>query len=396
MTQDNCTNHKRTSVALVCSFFLVSLLLAWTPRRFIVFAQDQSGQPAPGSPGSATVCAASDDAPKAFAEMVPTFQHPRCINCHGGINPFSGRGHAGGPQKPKLVSGPYGDEKVYDCTSCHVDGWDTPAGVFFFTKKNAVTLCKQMKDMGDADRFMGHISKDATTRTPFIRIGFLGTRGLNDYGEVISSEKTNKDYQPEPPPISYETFIAQAQAWIDAMGGKFRGDSDCGCVPHHYALVIDMQSFQDDSHPEVGMVAQSKVAGHGEIPLQFADDGSMTGEGQMTATSSGFLQMHPSRSSEVVCNSQGTMKFAYKLKGTVDDKTHQMNISMASALLGGSTTGTCNTGTNESHSLPASGFHQGPPGNISAYLDLVQDIPMPGQNPPRYTSSLKVKIIQKD
>src|SRR5262245_28655327 len=24
----------------------------------------------------------------AFAAMVPTFQHPRCVNCHGAVNPF--------------------------------------------------------------------------------------------------------------------------------------------------------------------------------------------------------------------------------------------------------------------------------------------------------------------
>jgi hypothetical protein len=25
---------------------------------------------------------------KAFLEIMPVFQHPRCFNCHGGVNPF--------------------------------------------------------------------------------------------------------------------------------------------------------------------------------------------------------------------------------------------------------------------------------------------------------------------
>lgn len=39
-----------------------------------------------------TVCSLSEEQTEksiqAFAELVPLFQHPRCINCHGEVNPF--------------------------------------------------------------------------------------------------------------------------------------------------------------------------------------------------------------------------------------------------------------------------------------------------------------------
>ena len=47
---------------------------------------------------NATVAAAQTDnqALEMFGEMMPVFTSPRCLNCHGGINPFQGDSHAAG------------------------------------------------------------------------------------------------------------------------------------------------------------------------------------------------------------------------------------------------------------------------------------------------------------
>jgi hypothetical protein len=35
-------------------------------------------------------------AAKAFKKLAPLFQEPRCLNCHGAVNPFSKTGEHGG------------------------------------------------------------------------------------------------------------------------------------------------------------------------------------------------------------------------------------------------------------------------------------------------------------
>jgi hypothetical protein len=173
--------------------------LIFTFVPFVSRGQD----PAPQGDAK-TVCALSDEqqtaAPKFFAVMTPTFQHPRCINCHGRVNPYTGANHGGGPVKGTLVKGwvehiDNGLEPVHDavhraftthyCGDCHVDssranepgtGWRLPASFFFFVGKDSVQLCKQMKQtMSGAQEFIDHITRDATVETPFFEIFFLGT-----------------------------------------------------------------------------------------------------------------------------------------------------------------------------------------------------------------------------
>jgi len=38
--------------------------------------------PAPGAAGAG-------DPLELFAELMPVFGHPRCVNCHGGVDPFN-------------------------------------------------------------------------------------------------------------------------------------------------------------------------------------------------------------------------------------------------------------------------------------------------------------------
>jgi hypothetical protein len=64
------------------------------------------------------------DAVKAFGEMLPVFRHPRCINCHGGLDPMSDR-HPGKGQIEDITDR---DSLLAACQDCHdgLKGWRVP------------------------------------------------------------------------------------------------------------------------------------------------------------------------------------------------------------------------------------------------------------------------------
>jgi hypothetical protein len=393
----------RQTRSLLASIFYLGLMLVF-PASALSGAQDSS--PAERH----TVCALSDAqqqaAPKAFAVMTPTFQHPRCINCHGIVNPRTGLNHVGGAQPPieEIIHDDGGglepphDRTVYrtNCNQCHnVSGWRTPERSLFFTGKDSVQLCKQMKrESRDAGAFMDHIAKDIPAGTPFIQVAFEGTRALNAYGRRrsmrVAFHKTgiHKDFEIEkPPPFSHEAFIAEAQSWVDAMGGKFRGDEDCGCVPHHYTLSVDMQATQDSHVSDSVVFVQQSY--HTEIPLKFKDDGSLEAEGQMQWKVSGYTHMR-----RLDCTEKGSMDVKFKLKGTVDDQQQMLHLVFASSITGGSGTSSCSNGMNTTAPLPISSDPREMPWDMPAFVGEDQNVPLPSQ--PGFTSTLKLRINQTD
>src|SRR5262245_5939956 len=60
----------------------------------------------------------------AFGEMLPVFRHPRCMNCHGGLDIMS-EAHPGADQI-EPVSNPITDSP--QCQMCHdgLPGWRQP------------------------------------------------------------------------------------------------------------------------------------------------------------------------------------------------------------------------------------------------------------------------------
>lgn len=222
-----------------------------------------------------TVCPLSDSQSQksieAFAKMVPTLtQEPRCVNCHGGLDPFADpTSHAGGTMDAKS-----------DCGDCHSelparrDGspskWRLANPEHFFLGKDAKTLCRQMRDVfAESADFIGHLIDD-NGNSKFTEVAFEGTRGLNDAGRALVDR-----YLPEPPKrITQGGLINQAMDWINAMGGEFKGDVDCGCEPHHYAVRVF-----SSTNVNLGIVhAKSAMPAPMEIPITFHDDGSFNGE----------------------------------------------------------------------------------------------------------------------
>jgi hypothetical protein len=193
---------------------------------------------------------------KAFREMMPVFLHPRCANCHGGVNPFiQGTGsdpadaaapastvaHGGGTIRRQNDKAPDGTVLIEsECQDCHNnmaarrDGsksvWMTAPNFLSFVAKDATTLCKQIKRTShDAKDLIGHMTDDNGGNN-FTATAYNGDRGLDpdQYGDIPRVS----------PSISHEGFIRLGQKWVAAMGGELKGDESCGCVMPRIKLEV--------------------------------------------------------------------------------------------------------------------------------------------------------------
>ena len=232
--------------------------------------------------GGDPVCPLSEDqtqkAIAAFAELAPIFQQPRCINCHGAVDPFNKPGtHPGGDLDPKDNT---------DCSTCHdaLEGWELAPEPMSFVGKDTEELCEQMKFMfkfaqphGTDESFMGHMVHD-NGAIQFIETGFKGNKGMSE------PEKLE-------PPVGWtqQKMIDLSKKWVDAMGGRFHGDASCGCKKQAYSLKLDYKSVLNVN---LGLIsgeytmntqnAGGTVSSNGiDIPLEITQPGTLKGEGVM-------------------------------------------------------------------------------------------------------------------
>lgn len=263
---------------------LATLLLA---SGFAVCQEETSSQP--------TVCPLSDSQSQksieAFSKLMPTFtQEPRCVNCHGGVDPFS-EGVAGDQSDPKAPRSEHGGGKMdvtADCSGCH-DGmlpkrdgspskWQMATREHFFLGKDAATLCKQMKQVfPKAEQFIGHLTDD-NGNSNFTGTAFLGNRGLDEKSE-------GPDFKLQPPMhVTAGGLVSLGKDWVAAMGGEFKGDPECGCEPLHYAIRVS-------NHVEMNVLMTHYVNNSPpvDIPITFQDDGSFSGEGTLATQGAGVV-----------------------------------------------------------------------------------------------------------
>jgi hypothetical protein len=373
----------------IVSIFDLGLTLALVaPHSSAKGGQDSAPQDAPGQ-----ICSLSDkqqaDAPKAFAKMVPTFKHARCINCHGGVDPFTGDKHGGDTVK-READGKGNNFPFGGCDLCHsLEGWKTPETKLSFVGKDAVQLCKQMKrEHPDASEFIAHITEDRG-RTPFVQVSFLGTRALDEYGQEVYEKNTHKKFKPEPPPISQTAFVSQGETWIEAMGGKFTGDDECGCVPHHYTLSVTMKAVQDSRYRDSEYYLE--MNGTTKVPMKFQDDGSFEVEAQLPVTQTGF-----NHAENLQCTINGIIAMNFKVKGKMDDAKPVLHLHLSNGVTGGSITTDCNHGVNGTRAYPSVANPPGTDWDMPSFVGVDQEVPTPYQNQPSFTSSMKIRIMQTD
>lgn len=305
----------------------------------VVFCNVAASQPnRPKTPGG-PVCPLSDEQTRAsieaFAKIASFMTHEkRCVNCHGGVNPhIAGIGpdpddpdappsleEHGGGGRPREYNEKTGERLIpIGCKDCHNnmapkrDGspsrWMTAPNILAFVGKDATALCKQIRrQSGDAEEFMNHLYDD-NGGDNFAGTAFKGDRGLD--------HETREQYDVliEKPSISHADLLKLGQNWIDAMGGEFKGDTECGCVPTHYAIRLT-------THVETRIGPSFSTGGMKvDIPITFANDGSFTGQGVANGQSAGRI---------VVCQGQSTGNVVVKASGSAIEtpEKHSMHLQL--------------------------------------------------------------------
>jgi hypothetical protein len=211
-------------------------------------ASPPAGPPVETVVGGSSCPLSVDDQVKAvtaFGAMLPVFRHPRCLNCHGGVDPMSQQ-HAGFEQLEPTID-PVTDIERFlaQCQQCHdeLPGWRTPGEPRFFVGKDDEEMCLQMKRFEPtAESFISHIHDDHGG-VQFIKAGFdgdraLGQQGLKDY-----------DLHAEPPPGTQAELTDKARKWVAAMGGTYAGSPECGCVMPKIKLEIQHRSAHLPASP---------------------------------------------------------------------------------------------------------------------------------------------------
>lgn len=171
-----------------------------------------------GTLGVSAQTSATDEDPLAmFAELMPVFSSPRCVNCHGGTNPQTNFNHLGGQQD--VPNDDLGDMSLEtgrnaECLLCHTaegtSGWRLAPKAMSFVGKDALPLCRQFRKgsaLAFADpraNFHAHLQTDE-----LIGVAFVGQGGIGEDSAFFG------DITTEPPPMTRGEFIGLARRWLE-------------------------------------------------------------------------------------------------------------------------------------------------------------------------------------
>ena len=155
-----------------------------------------------------------------FQKMLPVIKHDRCSNCHGGVDPFSGRDHEGG-MIDTVPTSPHFEP----CTKCHKTekGWGLPSKDHFFVGKTDQDLCALFAEFamkqGHARFISNHLMGDDLVIAAFA--GWMG--GARDPKAGDSAD---------PPPMSQAAFVQLGRDWVtlgqgacEVLGTIYREES---------------------------------------------------------------------------------------------------------------------------------------------------------------------------
>lgn len=233
-----------------------------------------------GDRGSSRSCplspAQEQDAVDAFDKMIPVLFHPRCLNCHGGMNPYVppqvGR-HLGG----QMTDADGRPQPAAACQDCHgeLPGWDVPGSIMFFVGKDAKQLCKQFKEFAPtgSGEFVQHMTHEEGPQ--FIDAAFAGNRALNTLGEVNYEEAMGHPLTPEKPPGTRQGLVTMAQDWANAIDRGWT-DPECGCMVHGawYGTVTARGTFTGVGMPDGTLTVASDALVMFEVDHRWDHRGS--------------------------------------------------------------------------------------------------------------------------
>jgi hypothetical protein len=123
-----------------------------------------------------------------FTDLYPVYSHPRCTNCHGGVDPATGHDH------PQTTAA---------CSTCHsVPGWAKAPTSFLngTTPKSASEICTIVKN-------------DPHSASKAAFVDFLQTFGPIGWAFMPTSPGGGAL---SAPPVSKDYFVARSGQWVDA------------------------------------------------------------------------------------------------------------------------------------------------------------------------------------
>jgi len=203
----------------------------------------------------------------AFDLMLPVVFHARCLNCHGGVNPYLdpavGR-HLGGAMVD-TTGAPMPDSNCQDCHGL-LPGWTLPGDAMFFAGRSPTDLCMQFKMFapGGGAEFVRHIEHEPGL-PQFIKNAFVGDRALNTAGEVAYESATGQMPVAEPAPGVHGDFVILARNWANAIGSGWNESPECGCAVSGawHGTITAKGSFVG-----AGMPGELLVSSHATVMLE--------------------------------------------------------------------------------------------------------------------------------
>jgi len=295
----------------------------------------------------------------AFKRLASVFQEPRCLNCHGSVNPFSKTGEHGGGyfdireetknflKRPefqselttgsdptwsitaKTISGlkeiaespsEISDTdlirlKAFDpmrsvCKECHIFPWIIPMRHNHFVGRSTKEMCVHIKTSSLTNRpdlFLRHMQDDE-----LVLEGFKGRRGLLEH------------VSPEPPTISFTTVEKYANDWVEAMGGKFHQPPDCGCTAEGIVLEVHHRIKADP--PPRSNIGQALFDGavRFEVLLEPYAEGWFRGEIDMVRP----IVVGHVRPAAHQCSGSGSQLEHWLVTAHVDPKSESMTVQI--------------------------------------------------------------------
>lgn len=288
-------------------------LVAWSQSLSQMFQGGAGPSAGPGATPSAlnihdeeSATAALDGRAIWESELWPVFSHPRCINCHGLVNPVTGENHGGG-RIPGVETTPNGGIRdALPCFQCHTAGatwyeepklfvpeptaaWELPPRDMWFAGRSSTEVCARIsKDIrSDPSSLVRHFQED-----PRIKLGFVGLRGMDERSPAWDV------VQPaEPPPLTHEQFLAALRKWVQIGGGS------CGWTG---TITYVRKEITDQPLPSGTYHEESEVETRLDVTANHA-----TGTARFTGNSRGQRPAH------LMCTlANGTGQVALPLMGS--------------------------------------------------------------------------------
>lgn len=290
---------------------------------------------------------------KAFKRLALIFQEPRCVNCHGAVNPFSRTSEHGGGHvdirketreflnlagfesflispnantvgRLKEVAASASDitdndvvrQKAFEpmlraCRVCHIDSWIIPMRENYFVNRSAKEMCIHIKTSSLTNSpvsFLRHMQDDE-----LVLAGFKGRRGLLE------------PVTPELPTMRFDTMTRHANDWVEAMGREFHQPADCGCTVDGIILEIQhrIQADPQSGSSKAGM-AQFDGTVRFDVLLSPVDGAEDWFRGEVSVT-------RPMVVRHVVpsawrCSGSGSQTEDWRLSAVLDRKTGSLNV----------------------------------------------------------------------